>query len=313
MAIESSQRAPTRAATPRRAPNLWRWTAAALVVAAGAHLLGSWGGLDWPGRLAQLGNHLPAAGACLALSAAFIACKGLALCRSAARAGIHLNWPAAARLFVEGAVVELGAWPGKVLGDAYRVTALPEGQAAMRIQAVGGFRLATLAAAALLAAPALPVVAGTFGALSAMVACGGLAVGGLWLAKRFKQWRSWRDGAMAATPPAVAAALTDVGAAALLAWALTGTNPAAFAPWYVAGAVLGALSQMPLGLGVADACCWAGLTRMGVAPADATAVVVSWRLLGSGSTVLAGVISLGARSASGILRYAARQAANGVP
>jgi hypothetical protein len=134
-----------------------------------------------------------------------------------------------------------------------------------------------MAATRLLLAPALVALGAAFH-LAAGGAAAGLVVVAAWLARRrLGGLRAWRQGAMAALPWAIPAALADVAAAAWLAAALAGVGPLAFAAWYVAGGAMGAVTQLPLGLGLSDACCWAGITRLGGDPAAAMAVVVCTR------------------------------------
>jgi hypothetical protein len=71
--------------------------------------------------------------------------------------------------------------------------------------------------------------------------------------------------------------------------------------------------MMPLGAGVLDAGCWFVLChQMGCTPVAASAVVICYRVLGPGVTLLTGVVSMGCRaSESGVPRALQRLSGEG--
>ena len=247
---------------------------------------------------------------CVPLAAGFLACKGQSLRAGARAASLSVSSLEAIRLVAEGAAIEAISWPGKVVADTFRVVRLGESDLPDRIRAILAWRLAgTSASAGVVLLAALTLALQEAAPLQAVATGVALALAfalGVWRLRR----RLVRSGPLLSRGGfrslarsaawSVLAAMCDVSAMSVVAWQLADAAPDRFAPRFVVVSMLGALSMLPLGAGVLDAGCWFVLChQMGCTPAAASAVVICYRVLGPGLTLLAGGVSMACRASNG--------------
>ncbi|MCC7387996.1 MAG: hypothetical protein IT431_04425 [Phycisphaerales bacterium] len=231
----------------------------------------------------------------LALGGGFGLLRACSLATAGRVCGLRVGVPGAWRLFVEGSLVEVMSWPGKVWADAYRVAGLGRPRAGAMTALLLWRASSTAGSLGVLAALGGRAAMGRAGNTTLAVAM--LVVGLVLLSLRDRRLVP-RVGAVAAlTPLGAAGTLCDVAGATVLAWGLIGVDPLWFAEAYIALASAAAASTLPLGVGPLDLGLWALLVLYsGASPREAAGVVAAYRLTGPITTLGMGVVSMTLRS-----------------
>jgi uncharacterized membrane protein YbhN (UPF0104 family) len=248
----------------------------------------------------------------LPLAALFVMAKAGALQSAARAAGIVITRGTAARVFAEGTVIETVTWPGKVIGDAYRVALLGSGRLAGRLKtlllwragALGVTACALTCAALAAGQRLLPEASVGSVVMAVFVSMAGAAV--LWLAATRMRWlcsegggekQAGRRSGLRIAAWSAAATLSDLAMMGTIATVVSGVDAWQFLPLFVVASAVATASTVPLGVGVLDAGCYAALVLLRAAPDEAMAVVMVYRVCGPGFTLLCGALSMALRPA----------------
>lgn len=244
-------------------------------------------------------SHAGAA-ACIAFfSVCFLVCKAFALRHAACTQDMRMTTVETARLFAEGVAVEAVTWPGKIFGDAYRITRLSNHGPGRAARTLLVFRASSMLVTTALIGASILVLAHSAG--DALVATAAILAATVFVGLGLRRARS-RLGAtgLHATARTVVwclgASVCDFTACCAGAWLIAGVAPLHLAPHFILAAALGVASTAPLGLGVFDAALFGIMTTFFQVPTEqALASVIAYRTFGPGLTLAAGTLSMCSR------------------